>query len=30
MAVDPFFSSLKELRFQVTHVLEEYFGGGNL
>nr|HDN00567.1 hypothetical protein [Deltaproteobacteria bacterium] len=29
MAVDPFFSSLKELRFQVTHVLEEYFGGGN-
>ena len=29
MAVDPFFSSLKELRFMVTRVLEEYFSGGN-
>ena len=29
MAVDPFFSSLKELRFTVTKVLEKYFGGGN-
>lgn len=28
MAVDPFFSSLKELRGMITQVLNRYFGGG--